>query len=320
MSVRVFPSPGLWIGLGVIALIDLLALAIGGFRIVGYRATLVILAVCAAAAALGYLYSAIRPDERLAALCWGASYLITYTLVASILNYLGTSLNFPLLDAQFARADAAVGFDWMAVLTLSDRYYAVGRLLRAIYFTSLFQIIAVFLILAATRQTERLAGFLTLFTATGLATIVLSCVFPAAGAFVYHNPPEALRDAVGYDAGLWHLHHFEALRSGAMRVINPAAVEGLVTFPSFHAALAAITAWAFWQTRFVAYPTLALNIAVTLTAIPVGGHYFVDIVAGLAIAAISIAAVEKQRIGRTTLDPMTKMSGSVIPHEPAQAS
>jgi membrane-associated phospholipid phosphatase len=93
-----------------------------------------------------------------------------------------------------------------------------------------------------------------------------------------------------------------------------------VTFPSFHAALAAITAWAFWQTRFVAYPALILNIAVTLAAMPVGGHYFVDIVAGLAIAAISIAVVEKLRIGRTELDPMTKVSSSVIPHEPAQAS
>jgi membrane-associated phospholipid phosphatase len=320
MSARVFPSPGLWIGVGVIAVIDLLAMALTGFRLVGYRATLVILAVCAAAAALGYLYTAVRPDERLAALCWGAAYLIAYTLVASILSYLGTSLNFPLLDGLFAHADAVVGFDWMAALALSDRYYAVGRFIRAIYFTSLYQIIAVFLILAATRQTGRLAGFLALFTATGLATVVLSCVFPAVGAFVYHDPPQALRDAVGHDAGLWHLHHFEALRSGAMRVINPAAIEGLVTFPSFHAALAAITAWAFWQTRFVAYPALILNIAVTLAAMPVGGHYFVDIVAGLAIAAISIAVVEKLRIGRTELDPMTKVSSSVIPHEPAQAS
>ena len=49
----------------------------------------------------------------------------------------------------------------------------------------------------------------------------MSSVFPAAGAFVFHNPPAELRAVVGQDAGLWHFTHFEALRSGAMRAIDP---------------------------------------------------------------------------------------------------
>jgi hypothetical protein len=39
-----------------------------------------------------------------------------------------------------------------------------------------------------------------------------------------------------------------------MRAIEPATIEGLATFPSFHAALAVITAWALWRTRWLALP------------------------------------------------------------------
>ena len=295
-----FPSPGLWIGLGALALADFSAMAVCGFRIAGYAAV-PILAVSAGAAALGYLYSTVRPDDRLAALCFGAAYLIAYTLFGAILSYVGTSLDLPLLDAQFARLDAALGFDWLATLELTDRWTLLGTLLRTAYFTCMPQIVAVFLILAATRQLTRLADFIFLFMATSLVTVVLSSLLPAAGAFVYHNPSSALRDVVGHDAGLWHLKHFEALRSGAMRAIDPAAIEGLVTFPSFHAALAAITAWAFWRTRFLAYPALALNAVVIVSAVPVGGHYFIDIVAGLAIAAAALA-VNAWRRGKLALD------------------
>jgi membrane-associated phospholipid phosphatase len=289
-----FPSPGLWVGLAALVTADFIAMAVCGFRIVGYAAV-PILAVSAGAAALGYVYTAVRPDERLAALGFGGAYLIAYTLLGAILSYVGTSLNLPLLDAQFARADAALGFDWLTALELTDRWTLLGTLLRAAYFMCMPQIIAVFLILSATRQLTRLADFIFLFMTTSLAIVVLSSLLPAAGAFVYHNPPASLRDVVGHDAGLWHLRHFEALRSGAMRAIDPAAIEGLVTFPSFHAALAAITAWAFWRTRYLAYPALVLNAIVTVSAVPVGGHYLIDIVAGLAIAAVAIAVVAWRR-------------------------
>ena len=296
----VFPSAGLWVSLGALALIDAVAMAVCGFRIAGYAAV-PILAVSAGAAALGYIYSTVRPDERLAALCFGAAYLIAYTLAGALLSYVGTSLNLPLLDAQFARLDAAFGFDWMAVLEFTDRWSMLGTFLRTVYFTCMPQIVGVFLVLAATRQLTRLDDFIFLFTATSLVIVVLSSLLPAAGAFVFHNPPAALRDVVGHDAGIWHLKHFEALRSGAMRAIDPGAIEGLVTFPSFHAALAVITAWAFWRTRFLAYPVLALNAVVIVSAVPVGGHYFIDIIAGLAIAAVALA-VNAWRRGTFTLD------------------
>ena len=290
MCDRFFPSTGLWIFLGVLALVDLVAMAAAGFRLMGYEIAWVAV-IGAGFWGLGYFYSTVRPDARLAALSFVAAYLIPFTVLGAILSYVGTSLNIPLLDAQFARMDAALGLDWMAVLSFSDGHPAVGTALRVAYHSSLLQMVSVFIVLAGTRQLDRLAGFLKLFTATGIITILASIVFPAAGAFVFHNPPAELRDVVGQAAGIWHLEHFEALRSGAMRTIKLNTVEGLITFPSFHTALAVITAWAVWRTSYLALPVLGISVLVIASTVPIGGHYFVDVFAGAAIAAACIAAL-----------------------------
>jgi membrane-associated phospholipid phosphatase len=294
MQFRFFPSAALWIGLGAMALADLGAMAVFGFRIAGYAAV-PILAVSAGAAALGIFYATMRPDERLAALCLGAAYLITYTLVAAILSYLGASLGIPLLDAWFARADAALGLDWLALLEFTNSWPGGGKLLRLAYLSSMLQILLVFLALATTRQLQRLADFLALFTMTSLAAILAGSLLPAAGASVYFDPPAALRDAIGQDAGFWHAAHFQALRHGTMRAIDPATLQGVVQFPSFHAALAVITAWALWRTRYVALPALALNALVIVSAVPVGGHHFIDVFAGIAVGAAAIALLAWRR-------------------------
>jgi membrane-associated phospholipid phosphatase len=249
---------------------------------------------------LGFLYTTKRSDERIAALAFGAAYLIAYTFAASILSYLGASLALPLLDAQFARADAALGLDWLGLLESSNRWPVLGKILRFTYATSLAQVVVVFLLLTMTRQLTRLADFLTLFTATSLVTILAGSLLPAAGACAYLDPPTALRDAIGQDAGMWHVAHFEALRDGTLRAIDPATIQGVVQFPSFHTALAVITAWAVWRTRYVALAALGVSALVIVATVPVGGHYFVDVFAGGAIAVGCIATLSWRQGARSS--------------------
>ena len=297
MSVRVFPSATLWAVLALIAIADVVLMVATDFRPTG-TAWLAILAVSAAAAGLGYLYSTVRRDDRLSALAFAAAYLIAYTLAGATLSYIGTSLGLPLLDAHLARIDTALGFDWLATLEFVDRRPLLGAALRFSYASSMAQVVFALIVLAATRQFVRLADFLALFTITSLTTVLLSSLLPAAGAFVHYDPPAALRDVVGADAGIWHLKHFTALRSGAMHTIDAAAIEGLVTFPSFHTALAVVTAWAFWRTRFLASAAIGLNALVIASTVPVGGHYLIDVLAGGALAAAAIVAVGRRRRAR----------------------
>ena len=73
----------------------------------------------------------------------------------------------PLLDALFARADAALGLNWLAVLSFIDGHLAFGRLC-ALPTIPACCMVSVLIVLAATWQLARLADYPTLFTATGI--------------------------------------------------------------------------------------------------------------------------------------------------------
>ena len=67
-------------------------------------------------------------------------------------------------------------------------------------------------------------------------------------------------------------------------------MEGIITFPSYHAALAIVLGWALWQVAWLRWPGVVVN-GLVVAATPIdGGHYFVDVFAGAVIAALAIAA------------------------------
>jgi membrane-associated phospholipid phosphatase len=56
-----------------------------------------------------------------------------------------------------------------------------------------------------------------------------------------------------------------------------------VTFPSFHTAAGIILVISFWRTAL--FPIIVLYSAIMIASTPVlGGHYFVDLIAGAAVA------------------------------------
>jgi membrane-associated phospholipid phosphatase len=83
-----------------------------------------------------------------------------------------------------------------------------------------------------------------------------------------------------------------------MRTLDANAFTGIVTFPSFHAAGAVLLACAWWQVPGLRYPGVALNAAMLVSAIPCGGHYLSDLIAGCGIAGAIIWAVGRY-FGRT---------------------
>ncbi|WP_354047340.1 phosphatase PAP2 family protein [Bradyrhizobium sp. LB12.1] len=69
--------------------------------------------------------------------------------------------------------------------------------------------------------------------------------------------------------------------------------EGIISFPSLHAALGLLFLLALWPVRYFGWIAALLNVAM-IAATPVdGSHYFCDVVAGLAIALLSWVAVQR---------------------------
>jgi membrane-associated phospholipid phosphatase len=232
-------------------------------------------------------------------------FFIIYTAVITILSYLVASLNFPLYDRELAQWDAAIGFDWKAFLGWVNSHPLIGKILIWSYHSSIIQLVVIILLLSMTMKISRLQELCDLYVMTSLVTIVLSGLFPAAGAYAYHAPEPMLFNSLNPNAGLWHIEHYEGLRNGSYRLIELGQMQGLVTFPSFHTCFAITLAWCFRDFRWLFPIAIAFCGAVLLSTLTEGGHYLVDVLAGIVITIACIV--------------LRQMFVSVSPNESATA-
>lgn len=123
---------------------------------------------------------------------------------------------------------------------------------------------------------------------TSLVAVVLSGLFPAAGAYAHHRPEPSLFNNLNPSAGLWHIEHFEGLRNGSLRLIQLGQMQGFVTFPSFHTCFAITLAWCFRDFRWLFPIAILVNGAVLVSTLSEGGHYLVDVLAGIVITIACI--------------------------------
>jgi PAP2 superfamily len=185
--------------------------------------------------------------------------------------------------------DRALGLDWKALLDWMNGWPVLFDVLRPIYLCLTLQMTAVVLCLAFTGRLVWLRVFTLAFMFAALITIAMSAVLPAAGVWPYYALTAAdSAHVVPTVSTSWPV--FYGLRDGSVRALVAAGAEGIITFPSLHAALAVIVIVALWPIAKLRWPILVLNSAM-LAATPVdGSHYFVDVFAGIAVAAIALLA------------------------------
>jgi len=198
-----------------------------------------------------------------------------------------TVLSGPYADAILARADAALGFHWINAAQWLAARPSLTNVAIAVYHSFSWQPPIVLGILFLTGRGER-AWKLT--NAGLIALLVCLTIFPfapAAGPFFRSGARladfGALADTGAYQSGT--VIHF--VKDGGRRLIDRSFRGGLISIPSYHVAAATIFAWALWPTR-TRWIFLLLNFGVTVAAIVVGNHYFVDVLAGIAVGVVSI--------------------------------
>ncbi len=76
-----------------------------------------------------------------------------------------------------------------------------------------------------------------------------------------------------------------------MHVLAFYNTEGLIQLPSFHTVLAIILAYNFRDHRWLFAAAVVLDTLIILSCPTEGSHYFVDLVAGAAVAVLAIIAV-----------------------------
>jgi membrane-associated phospholipid phosphatase len=223
-----------------------------------------------------------RITRRLAHLIRTVLALVLFTNAAVILNFILTGiLPLPRWDGALATADRALGLNWLDMYQWLARHPAIEASARAVYMSLGPEMLILFFALELLGHHNQARAFLRWFMVSAIATVIIGILIPAAGAFVYYHLPVA--STTGYVA------QWADLRNGTLRTINPLDNQGLVVFPSFHTSLAVLCACAAWPLRILRYPLLALNLLIILSSPAMGGHYFIDIIAGIILAALTIS-------------------------------
>ncbi len=299
-----------WIPLALMGLTLALCLALTGFSI---RPQSTLFPACAAALFAAICYLAIwraGRGHRLAFVMGPAAQLVIITTVITPLTYVATSANLPLQDANLAALDRMLGLDWRAYIAFVNEHPSVRAFLALGYSMIAWPIFAIPILLAVQRHYGRLQQFTLAILLTLVATTVISMLVPALGAYQQLGLSPSDYAHITPGGYLDQLRDFPLVRDGSLRELDLMQLVGIVTFPSFHAAACVLYLWVFWAIWWMRPAAVIVESAMLLSTPIGGGHYFVDVFAGMAVAVLAIAAARwiAERATRGAPQPAVAMS------------
>jgi len=125
---------------------------------------------------------------------------------------------------------------------------------------------------------EHLREMFWLVLITGLLTSAGVILFPALGPYnTFHaGPPDSFVPVMKH------------IKSGKDLNFALNQMTGVVSFPSFHTAMALSYIWGFRRTGALGWAIAALNLTMLLAIPYFGGHYLVDMIAGAGVMVVSL--------------------------------
>lgn len=282
VPVYLFLSIG-WAAMPVALRMSGLHIAIDEFAMVG-------------AIAIGVLWFAWclrgRGLARLATMVEGYALFTAVCITVCLLTFVLATHPHAYFDDALARADRILlpGFDWPhAMLEFAGSGLPV-RIANIVYASIGWQPVVLIVLLALGRRERRLWQFMAAWVVTLCVVMAFFAHHPALGAY-HHFGIAAGQVPAMLDPVPWNQPRLLlALQDGTIGTISIATLDGIINYPSFHAGAAVLLGYGFWHLPPVRWPFVVLNALMLASAVPIGGHYVVDLVAGVLAAAIGIVA------------------------------
>ena len=268
------------------------AMALTGFSIAPLSA---VMPVAIAAAYVAYsFYNHRHPrkrDPRVVFILGSTGQILLIPILMTPLTYVAASFDLPMQDTALLAIDRALGLHWMAYYNFISTHHLLLVLSVWSYSAIGWPVIAVPIALGWTGRYARLQVFTLAFAIALVATTLVSIFVPAMGTYDIRHflPDPSLFTPGGY---VEQLRDLPLVRDGSLRELHLTGLTGIVTFPSFHAAAAVLYLWATWPVRWIGPLFAIANIAMLLATPIVGGHYFIDLIAGGGVAVASIVAAQ----------------------------
>lgn len=254
--------------------------------------------------ALGFAVRCASPRSKIAAAAEGIALFVALSLVGSLATAALVLGSGPYIDPALAAVDRVIMpfVDWRDMALALPKYPQLQSLLGQFYVALNWQAFLFFGVALIIGRQLDMEAFLTALSVGLLICILPFHWLPAVGPYPYFDLGSV--DVPGSPVALpWEsVGKIEGLRSGAIDTISADAISGLVAIPSFHACSAVIFGWAFWRYRLLRWPMVLINALMFIAAVPIGGHYFIDVIAGAAAGALAILparALERWRQKKT---------------------
>ena len=192
----------------------------------------------------------------------------------------------PYVDDTLAAIDRGLfgGFDWQATNSALAACPKVMVLLSYAYNSLGWQPILLLLAMGFRRSNAETTRFVASWSLGLLACVLPFHWLPARGAYLHYGIPDGAVPGLLVHLPWEYPVTLEQVRSGLNHTFGQQVFVGLVTVPSFHACAAVLLGWSFRTVPGLRWPLGLLNILMFVSAVPVGGHYLTDIVAGSVVA------------------------------------
>lgn len=234
---------------------------------------------------LHLVYSRLRPNRLIAAITGGLALLNWAGLAAGMAALAALRTRAPLVDDALGGADAFLGLSAPAFILWVARHPWFCLLLEIAYASTVPAVFVAVLLLGGLGRTGAMWRLCFIFAGAGLTCTLPSALFPAIGVFVHYDIPSEICALLPASAGRFYLPAFEAYHSGLQTVVDIRQLVGVVTFPSFHTAMAVMVAHAVQRIPLARVASRVWCGLVMVSTVPIGGHYFVDSLGGLVVWA-----------------------------------
>ncbi|WP_176440950.1 phosphatase PAP2 family protein [Oceanicola sp. 22II-s10i] len=252
-------------------------------------------------AAIWFLLRWLRPrltlsDRTMSAIFTLAEALFLANLLITVLRHLDYAskvIVFPYADRVLAKADRALGLDWLAYFGwIHDQPWLHMPMITAYDYLNSAIGLCLFGLLVMGRS-DRARAMVEALVICSLISVFVGAFFPARAAVAALVPDMAAFPDYAFTPGIYHVRALELLRApDGPVVIGAEKLVGLTTFPSLHTAMAVLILLAARGTPLLV--PACLYAALMIPATPIwGGHYFVDLIAGAAMAVAVWALVRR---------------------------
>jgi membrane-associated phospholipid phosphatase len=208
---------------------------------------------------------------------WAVLFTNLYTFPMYIAARSGAGLS----DALLARGDAALGLTVPTVLGFVREHPRVGQILSLAYDALKLLMLLPVLVLPLLGRMRQAKEYLVGCMVAALIAFPIFAFVQAVGPWAHHGYAPRVDQEMT-------MRVFLALKRPEVFRLDFQKVEGLIAFPSFHTILAVLGAVALWPQRHLRWPSLVLAVMVIISTVTTGWHYVVDVLSGLAVAALTV--------------------------------